>query len=842
MTQPSLESFITNPTPQASGGSPATPTPSVTQPTVSPATVTPGSKPSLESFINQTGQADSVANQPNTTTSPEATGNAFTGFMNGMLDATTLPRWGAQAQKLELQTKDLFGGQLTDTEREELATNMFNEKGVGGEDRKIAAFGSDADNQGKPMGFKSVLDSAGVGLSASSFLVPVGGEAKGAFALAKSAGWFGKLLKDTAPFAVTQALGQGAQDLGQGKGAPQALTDTAVNYITAVGGFGLLRGAGALIKATAGSLMKSDIVKSANQALIDFVGKTLSLDGRFAQGGAISAKDANLQTQYLTKQYNAVHNDAIDAIANTIKTPTDSTAIYKTVVDKVNNVFDNLFQAKDAKYGQVFSKDMIPNTKPEVGAYSQIFDAIDRTGAQLAEGAPVTSKTGEMFFNGKANSPAMDYLYSIQDALGPRSNPSPVSMFKLNQLYTSAPVSSNSVENKAIKDMMTSLYRGAKDELAGSTDPRASETMKAWNEAHDQWSNLREMMATKFRDTMRNVSDVGSAVENFMNSEPDVPTVNAINQLDPATKESMSEVMFNKALDLTRQPPFASDYNAGGKALTKMLDNWSGTGLISPQHESILRSYADAMQGTYDDMANYLKNLTENPTMEAGTLEKQTAAQGAEGKLSSAQGAQARLDTGSAIEKQLGGKPLFKMNEDGSYDFTNLSKVIDKVNTNGQYDELVKQLEMVDKLGEHSSKTLVGVTKAAIGASLFHAHPFVSLGILRSSASDIFGKTADKVTSTDMAKFISKQMGAGKFSEQQYNQFLTSVLMGDFKTAGDVFGKAFIGTTNQGKQSITNTIFPQPEMPDWFSQNFQNQTGEVATPDHYQQFLQSQSK
>lgn len=765
--------------------------------------------------------SDDPTQAPNTPT-------MFQGFMQSLVDSSGLPRFGASIKQAGLMTKDIshdiFGtAELTPEQKDEITSGNIIVPGANGTTRKVKAF-------------QNPIDAMGVGLSASSFITPVG-EAGAGFTLAKQSPWIFRLLKETAPFAVTQALGQGAQDVGEGKSAPQALTDTALNYVTSVASFGLLKGFGGALKATAGALLKSDIVKAANKSLLDFVGKTLSLDGRFAQGTNITAKDAALQTSSLTKQFEVAHKEAIDAFAKTAQTPTNFGDVYKGVIAKVNNVFDSLFKAKDAKYGEVFTKDMFPNTAPKQGAYGEIFDALDRSkkvlglndvSPEAVKGMPVR-EIGRMAYENQQlmDSPAGRYISDIEDKIGTREKPNAVSMHDLNQLYTSAPVSPNVVHDKAIADMMTSMYRGAGQELQRSTDPRAKAVLSAWDEAHTKWSDLRNMMNTKFANTFKNIGDAQAFVEKIMSTKPGAYTQKIIDALDPETRAQISDIIYNKVLQVSRS--MSADYNKGGAAVEKMLDTWSPTGLITPQHESVLRSYASAMQGTYEDLASYLKNLTtETPEAAKTAIEAGSA-------LEKAKGAQGAVKTATTIEDTMNERPLFKKNEDGSYDFSNLSKVVDKINTDGRYDGLVKQLEMLDKSKEGGSGKVLAVTKGVMGASLFHTHPFVALGLMRSSIADLFGKSAEKITTDDLSKYISEQVGSGKMSEEQFNGFLMNVLTGKFKVAGDILSKVVAGTANQAKEGATDKIFPQA-MPDWFKQEFENQTGEAPSDTDWQSY------
>lgn len=770
---------------------------------------------SIDDFNKAGGQAVSTPDTTSQGFDPDAQpANMASGFLKDALK----PLWQgvATANQLVFQVKDLSHDifhtpGLTEKEQQQLSSQSYD-------------FGS----LGSVKSWQNPLQAAGGGAQLASYIVPLGPEAQGAK-------WITNLLRMSAPFAITQTVGGALSDVGEGKSGGATLGDAALNYLGSVAGMAIFKGLSSGLKATAGVLLKSEIVKSANMATLDFVNRAMSLDGRFAQGEAITAKDAALQTKALQNAYEPVHKQAMDAFAQTVQTPTTWDDVYRGVQDKVSNFFDGMVKAKDARYADVFTETMVPNANPTKGFAQPTFEALDRAKAITGAGAlpEAGAKMSPADFNAaqdaiaNQDSPLAKYVSLVESKIGTADKPKPLSMKDFDQLFTSAPIEGDPKQNKAITDISTSLYESAKSELAKSSDPEAAKTLQAWNEARTQWLNVRKVASTKFFGDIKSVGDAQAFVENMMSSKPSVYTQKIIDGLDADTKGRMSDIIYNMALQRSRT--MNANYSVGGKAVQDMLDRWSPTGLIDPLHESVLRSYSQAMQGTYDDAAQMLGRLTGSEFEDTG----------ASAAMKTAQESQIKATAAADLQKAMGSKDLYKVNDDGTYDFTNLAKTVDKINNSGEYDQLAKYLSTVDSLENVASNKLSALVKGTFGAFMFHQHPFVGLGLISSSLSQLTGKDAAKITSSDISKLTGDLIKTGKLNPEGFTKFLTAMISGDFKSAGGILAKFVTGGVTK---TATDTVNPAPtpdEMPDWFTQGFKDRTGSDATPDHWADFNSS---
>lgn len=735
-------------------------------------------------------------------------------FISSALEATPFPKFLASARKAALGINDLansyqpsdlnivgqgfkklFSKNLSTSEQEELMNDSYNVlpngKGV------------------KPIS-NNPLDAMGTGASMASYITPLGPETAGG-------NWALNLLKMSAPFAVTQTLGGVLTDAADGKSGKATLGDAAMNYLGSVAGFGIFKGLASGLKMVSGALLKSDVVKAANQAVLDFMGHALSLDGRFAQDGAnVTAKDAALMQRSLEQSYEPVHKQAMDAFAQSVQSPTTWDDVYRGVQKKVSGLFDNMVKAKDAKYASVFRDDFFP-TPSNASEYAKpTFDALER--AKTAVGGPSAPVGGKMSVDearafiasgaaDKADSPLAKYADLIQSKLGTPETPNTLSMKDYDTLFTSAPVSHDPIENKGIQDLATSVYESAHQALSKSTDPEAAKIMQSWDEARTQWMNLRNMAGTKFMNNVKGIGDAQAFVEKMMSSKPTVSTQKIIDGLDADTKRQMSDIIYNMALQRSRT--MNADYSVGGEAVEKMLDSWTPTGLITPQHEAILRSYSTAMQGTYDDAAKTISGLVGAGSSAEDAISGVTSdAMKAKNALTTAADAQAKAGAAADITKAMGGKPLYTKNADGTFDFTNLTKMVDKINNGGEYDALAQHLSQVEDLSQTSASKVGSVVKGVLGATMFHQHPFVGLGLISSSLEKLFGKDAAKVTSADISRLTTDLIKTGRLTPDKTSQFLIHIIRGDFQEAGGILAKLVTGAVNK---TATDTINPTNE-------------------------------
>lgn len=766
-------------------------------------------------------------NMPATDSQPQQGVGAVSSFLKSALMSTGAPQIAATVKQGYLDVKDishqLFNTPgLTDEQQQELATEKYN---LGG-----GVLGND-----KVQSLQNPWQSAGTGASMASFMVP---ELKAE----KGLSWAWNLLKTSAPFAITQTIGGISNDIGEGKKEAAVLTDAAVNYIGSVAGMGIFKGLGAGLKSMASHLMNSEVVKSANMAVLDFMNRSLSLDGRFAADGNVSPKDAALQTKALTQQYQAVHKQAMDAFSDAVQTPTTWGDAWRGIQSKVSDYFDGMVKAKDAKYSSVFTDTMIPNPSPSKGSYAPAFDALERAKAVTGEGAiPESGKMTPEEFNraqgaiGKQDSPLAQYVSLVQSKLGSPDAPNALSMKDFDQLFTSAPLEADPRMNKAITDVQTSLYDAAKEELSKSNDPDAKETLQAWGEARSMWQNTRAVASNKFFGSIRGIGDGKEIVEKMITSRtgPSITTQKVIDGMDSDTRQAFSDIIYNSLLQRTRT--MSTDYGANGRSLDAMLDRWVPTGIISPDHEMVLRSYAQAMQGTYDDAAQMIRNLVSTPgESPAGSAAETKAAD----SMTQAQSAQEKSQAAAGIEKAMGGRPLYTVNPDGTYDMSNLQSMLDKVNKggeNGELSSLQQYLSQIHDIESTSGSKIAGGMKLFFGATLFHQHPFVALGLISSGLDKFIGKDAEKATNTDLANLTSDLMNTGRLDPKGFTRLASSLLVGDYDTAGAIIRKAFVGATTE---TVTSTVNPPPEsgVPDWFSSEFRKATGTDATPDHWDQF------
>lgn len=783
-------------------------TPSGKPPVQTPAVATPGTG----SFADAAKQfGGTVSDKPNVSANVPVT-SSDPGFVQGLAQDLAHPflRLGATVRQAGDQTQDILhdlgvASPLEPKEKQMLFDQTY-----------------DMGWFGKVKSIQNPWDAMGVGAQAGSWFTPVGETAKladgAALQLAKTPFWSKavKFMKEALPFAASQGVGVGMEKLGEGKGAGEAAMDATTNIIGNLGGYGLFKGGMNILKFAGSRILQSDIAKEANKYVLDLANKAFHLDPKF--GNNMSPESAQKMMGALNQQYEKAHSQAVNAVGDALKLPTTWNDVYQGLQRKVSEFFTGLVDAKTAKYGKVMNdENTIYNLQP-------VHDALDRArkwlGGVNTDMAGMTSQEKmKMLQNagttgiGNGESALEAYMQKVQSLIGTADKTTPISTKTLDQLYM-AGGHAQGAENKYIQDISTSLFQAAREDLMKQGK---GDLVKLWDEAHSDWQNVNGMMGTRIASSLKNVGDSKAFVERIFGSKPSAYSEKMLQGLPEDMKSQLSDLVFNHVVDQAQK-----DKN-GGAGLQKFLDNWSGKGLLTPQHEAMLQEFSHLVNSTYNEFSDGMMQMM---------------GKGAEGADKAAQKAfETQGDAAAAekVAKAVGDKPLYKLNEDGTYDFSRLSSVVEKLNTEGQYDDVVKSLSAIKDITTMKSSIgpkLRGAFEGIFGAFMIGSgHPVIGGGAILTAIKHVFQKEVKGVTAKDLANMTTTLIKQGKMTPS----IMTNLITGQYDKAASLILKPMMAES--GNKLTPNDV--PTDMPSWFSDEFKARTGQDASPDVWNEFRSS---
>lgn len=572
---------------------------------------------------------------------------------------------------------------------------------------------------GEKEALKNPLDAMGAGAKIyASFLTPIGAEGALATAaatkavpwIAKSPFWAnsaGKFLAETAPMAGGFATGETVQSLGKGKDVGESLSDGAWSYIQNLAGFGLLKGGGQILKYLAEPLVKSEFTKYLSgkfAALADDTFNTFKSASEKAKSDMtriestveVLARDipTELEAKAAQQAFNDLKKQAVADVTANMKAPDVEEQMWYSVSTAVKNKTREIYDAISNQYKDVYT----PNIKiePVSPAKGMIMSSISKNTEKFIEPRmKVMAKTPEdavKFASGNVGELANEIMNLFKKG--------EFSLKTVDDLWRKyGGVLPDKVENQAIRNILSDVTSAARSRLANSTIPEEKALVPLWEKASLAHKNVSAQVDSNFYDILTTTGNPKAFVDKIFNKKPTAEFDSILRTLDgmktdPDMKNAMSQMIYNSILE--RAMSYSDDAVKNGKALTSFIDNWANTDLMNPTDMQQLRALGEMMQSTYDDFAQAVTRY--------GGIESVAPAKQAASDLMTLE---ARKTTAEAYQKALD-KGLFKELKDGSINAKEALKTLEKANTDGQYDDLIKQLPEIEK----ATKEFVQVQKA----------------------------------------------------------------------------------------------------------------------------------
>lgn len=628
----------------------------------------------------------------------------------------------------------------------------------------------------KPLDTNNPLDAIAQGAKASSFFVPAGevagmGKVFGSKILGKMIPWFANM----APFAVPLAVGEGIEDLSKGKGVVNAGEDVAKSLLETYGTLGLFKGGGGLIKWASTPLLKSSIVR-------EIAGRTTQLADKMYSvlQDARGATQRDLNT--LQNEFSQIHRDASKAVGDSLVDKSAPTMTWEIMKRKVGDMLKKGYDAAADQFSDVYNpniflpKEMTPEISKEIKNALIKFDVPAEEAAKFfdskgAGGAPVQGILGNLISDIKA------VMFR---------NKGQIPFNEINALWRDYGVGSpKPAENQAIKNILMSLNKDARGFL--SSKPEYKPLVDRWNQANELWSNLSTGLNGKFNNLMKVSANPKAFVDSIFTKNPKDLAENLrllidglgkdMAGLDPETRKFLSQSIRNNVIDTAIN--YSRNPAQGGEKLKQFLDLWEPKGILHPEDVTALDHLADFMTGTYEDFANGIK--------EATGMADATAQLAGKGKQVVEK--EAKADLVKSALKSIEGKPLYTKTDKGTYDFSNFGKVMEKLNTDGQFDDVIKNLEKYGDLSNVSGGKISGLVRTVVGASVAMAgHPVFGGGYALRGLGDIIGKTQGKIVQADVEKFLTEAVKRGDTSA--FQKAIYELVSGGMDKAGGVMNRA----------------------------------------------------
>jgi len=626
----------------------------------------------------------------------------------------------------------------------------------------------------RPLDENSPLDAVAQGAKAASFFTPVGEAKFGAMFGSKFLGKAAQWMTNLAPFTVPMAVGTGLENLNKGESVAGAGLDTIKSlgeqYLT----LGLFKGGGSLMKWASAPLMKSAVVR-------DIAGRTTQLADKmyslFQDARGASQRDLNT----LMNEFTSIHKDASRAVGESLIDKSAPEMTWEIMKRKVGDLVKKGYDASSDQFSDVYNpnifipKESMPQITKEVTNALTKFD--------------VPEDVAQNFLSGKGmgNVPVQGILGNFLSDLKTVmfKNDGKIPFDQINSLWRDYSVGSpKPAENQAIKNILMSLNKDARSFL--NSDSKYAGLAERWDKAGELWSNLSNGLNGKFNNLMKVAANPKSFVDSIFTKNPkDLAEElrllteglgGELQGLDDQTRRFLSHSIRNNvietALNYSRNPA------QGGDKLKTFLDLWEPKGILHPEDVTALDKLSDFMTGTYEDFANGVKEAT-------GLGETMTNLRA---KGQGVSGATSKVEHINSAFKILENKPLYIKMENGTYDFSNFSKFIEKLNTHGEFDDAVKEISRYGDLSAIPANKIPGVIRTIVGASMAVAgHPIFGGGYALRGIGDLIGKAEEKVTRGEVEKFITNSVKSGDLKGAQ--KILFQIVSGNLDKAGSVLNR-----------------------------------------------------
>jgi len=669
----------------------------------------------------------------------------------------------------------------------------------------------------KGAGGTVLTDAAGVGAEAlrSSFM-------KGVM----------KFVGTALPFSLLQGMGSAiSQDVATGKDTTggQTAIDATLNTAGNVAGFAVMAGASGLLRQFGMMMMKNPLVQKANAYMVDSISKMFSVDPQLGLAGTNDAMTRSLTA--LQSQVMAGQHKVVDAVANTLDTKADTSSLWSSIQAKFTPYIQSLFSARDAAF-----KDLGVANPTIKGGFSSVMDIIGKAQDYLGRvNKDLTPPSNNAAFQGlspddlrdvtasmggkntpSAESGLSNFINDVQSVIGnDGKNSVPLQtiqalMDKADLVPTTGDAAHgfvNSIQKMLQEDSLTSLR----------SDPTTAPIADKWEQALQQNTNVKSFTSGPVAGAIK----AGTNVPDFVNSlftgaAPSAQDAQKIVQgLGGAGSEALtnlSELIKNNLINTARYAN--SDYSVGAKTIQDFVNKWQSSGILTNEDINTVGDFSQLMGNKYSDIVDGVRGMIgdANPDILSQAADLQA-------KTNSAQ----QLQT---LTKNLGGNDMFSQNKDGTYNMKNAIDALTKSNVNGQYDEVLGQLNKLnpEKASVSNLRTVVmAAGKIGLGGlamthlPLIGGHSiagYIAIGTAAEDISKLMGwkgvDAASKLTADDVTKWLGTLANqTGKDGKPILsNSFYSNLISGKFDNAFSLVAKGlgvtFGNQTAKAKDGLTD--------------------------------------
>lgn len=449
---------------------------------------------------------------------------------------------------------------------------------------------------------RDVADALGTGTEVASYLM----------APLKAGAGFWATIKAAAPMSATFGAAKGMEALGEGKSAGEAGLETALNYVGATAGYGLMKGAANLFSNWGARALQSDAVQAAGGWMKGFAEKAWtsfpeafmpqgSKEAAMSVGGIgteqLQKNAANRAVPSLADFASATTKRTVNALKAEFDTNFNTTknAVIDSIVPEVNNpdlAFGRYQRSLSETMGNMFRKS---NTLyDDVKADLTTIDHFKLSNDALSKTPKIPTSLADLPAYTKATENMSEGFSAFTSRMSDVTK-QPLTMRQVMGLWNESMgyiSGANTEEKVIIRDFAAGLYADARSVLT----KKNPELLNQWDTAWQAWKKAVDVYESGPLNKLKSVGDIDTFIDTMITKPLTRVEADAFKQSLGESAPAVQDLFVNSLLRKAKQ----LDPKEGSVLIRKFLDNYDEA-LLQPGQAKMLDDVAAFMDGSFDE-------------------------------------------------------------------------------------------------------------------------------------------------------------------------------------------------------------------------------------------------